>query len=53
MRPDFSPLAEKAGIHGKTLHPVFEPKGNMTAANLFNIIGCLQEQDGVRLRVVA
>ena len=29
------------------------PKGNPTAANLFNIIACLQEQEGVRLRVVA
>jgi len=29
------------------------PKGNPTGANLFNIIACLQEQEGVRLRVVA
>ncbi len=29
------------------------PKGNPTAANLFNIIACLQEQEGVRLRSVA
>ena len=28
------------------------PKGNPTAANLFNIIACLQKQEGVRLRVV-
>jgi len=27
----------------KTLHPIFGPKGNPTAANLFNIIACLQE----------
>jgi hypothetical protein len=37
----------------KTLHQMFGPKGNPTAANLFNIIACLQEQEGVRLRVVA
>jgi len=29
------------------------PEGNPTAANLFNIIACLQEHEGVRLRVVA
>jgi hypothetical protein len=26
--------------------------GNPTAANLFNIIACLQEHEGVRLQVV-
>ncbi len=46
-------LAEKTGIHVKTLHQMFGQKGNPTAANLFNIIACLQEQEGVRLRVVA
>ena len=49
----FPALAEKTGIHAKTLHQMFGPKGNPTAANLFNIIACLQEQEGVRLRVVA
>ena len=49
----FPELAEKTGIHVKTLHQMFGPKGNPTAANLFNIIACLQEQEGVRLRVVA
>jgi DNA-binding phage protein len=49
----FPALAEKTGIHGKTLHPMFGPKGNPTAANLFNIIACLQEHEGVRLQVVA
>jgi DNA-binding phage protein len=48
-----SALAWKTGIHVKTLHQMFGPKGNPTAANLFNIIACLQEQEGVRLRVVA
>lgn len=49
----FPTLAEKTGIHVKTLHQMFGPKGNPTAANLFLIIANLQEQEGVRLRVVA
>jgi DNA-binding phage protein len=49
----FPLLAEKTGIHVKTLHQIFGPKGNPTAANLFNIIACLQEHEGVRLQVVA
>jgi DNA-binding phage protein len=49
----FPELAEKTGIHVKTLHQMFGPKGNPTAAKLFCIIACLQEQEGVRLRVVA
>jgi DNA-binding phage protein len=53
MRSGLPPLAERTGIHGKTLHPVFGPKGNPASANLFNIITCVQEQEGVRLRVVA
>ena len=48
----FPVLAEKTGIHVKTLHQMLGPKGNPTAANLFNVIACLQEQGG-RLRVVA
>jgi hypothetical protein len=43
----------ETGIHVKTPHHMFGPKGNPTAANLFHIIACLQEQEGVRLRVVA
>lgn len=49
----FPALAEKTGIHAKTLHQMFGPKGNPTAANLFRIIASLQEQEGVQLRVVA
>jgi len=48
----FPALAQKTGIHVKTLHQMFGPKGNPTAANLFNIIACLQEHEGVRLQVV-
>jgi hypothetical protein len=36
-----------------TLRPMFGPRGNPAAANLFNIIACLQEHEGVRLQVVA
>ena len=46
-------LARKTGIHVKTLHEIFGPRDNPTAANLFNIIACLQEHEGVRLQVVA
>lgn len=49
----FPELAEKTGIHVKSLHQMFGPKGNPTAANLFNIIVALQEHEGVRLQVVA
>jgi DNA-binding phage protein len=49
----FPELAEKTGLHVKTLHQIFGPKGNPTAANLFNIIACLQESEGIQLRVVA
>jgi DNA-binding phage protein len=49
----FPALAEKTGIHVKTLHQMFGPRGNPTATNLFKIIACLQEHEGVRLQVVA
>jgi DNA-binding phage protein len=49
----FPALAERTGIHVKTLHQMFGLKGNPTAANLFKIIACLQEHEGVRLQVVA
>jgi DNA-binding phage protein len=49
----FPTLAEQTGIHAKTLHQMFGPKGNTTTSNLFKIIACLQEHEGVRLQVVA
>jgi DNA-binding phage protein len=49
----FPALAEQTGIHVKTLHQMFGPKGNPTAAKLFQIIACLQENEGLRLKVVA
>jgi len=32
---------------------MFGPKGNLAAANLFNVVAAPQEHEGVRLRVVA
>ena len=32
---------------------MFGPKGNPAAANLFNIMACLQEHEEIRLQVVA
>jgi DNA-binding phage protein len=49
----FPELAERTGIHVKSLHQMFGPKGNPTAANLFRVLQCLQEEEGVQLRVVA
>jgi len=49
----FSRAGRQTGIHVKTLHQMFGPRGNPTAANLFKIIACLQEHEGVRLQVVA
>jgi DNA-binding phage protein len=49
----FPALAAQTGIHVKTLHQMFGPKGNPTASNLFKIIASLQEREGVRLQVVA
>jgi len=40
-------------VHVKTLHQMFGPKGNPTAAKLFDVVACLQEYEGVRLQVVA
>jgi DNA-binding phage protein len=49
----FPELSERTGIHVKSLHQMLGPKGNPTAANLFNIIAVLQEYEGVKLQVVA
>jgi hypothetical protein len=53
MRSRDGTEATKARLHVKAPHPMFGPKGNPTAANLFSIIACLQEHEGVRLQVVA
>ena len=37
----------------KSLMRMLGPQGNPQARNLFEIIGCLQEREGVQLRVHA
>jgi DNA-binding phage protein len=49
----FPELAARTGIHVKSIHQMLGPNGNPTAANLFNIIACLQEYEGIKLQVVA
>jgi len=49
----FPTLAEQTGIHVKTLHQIFGPKGNPTTSNLLKIVAFLQKHEGVRLQVVA
>jgi len=36
----------------KSIRKIFGPRRNPTAANLFNITACLQQQEGFRLQVV-
>lgn len=47
----FPKLAARTKIHVKTLHQMFGPNGNPTAANLFEIVACLQEEEGLRFEV--
>ncbi len=47
----FPKLAARTGIHVKTLHRMFGPKGNPTARNLFEIVAYLQRAEGVRSEV--
>lgn len=47
----FPKLAARTGIHAKTLHQMFGPKGNPTANSLFEIVAYLQQAEGVRLKV--
>src|SRR5579862_503207 len=47
----FPTLAADTGIHAKTLHRMFGPKGNPTARNLFEIVAYLQRAEGVRSEV--
>ncbi len=55
--PQFSICERSAGgsqrIHMKRLNLMFGPKGNPTATNLFDIIACLPEHEGVKLEVKA
>jgi DNA-binding phage protein len=47
----FPKLAGHTKIHAKTLHQMFGPRGNPTAAKLFRIVAFLQQSEGVRFRV--
>ncbi len=47
----FPELSACTGLHVKTLHQMFGPKGNPTASNLFQIVAYLQRQEGIRLQV--
>jgi hypothetical protein len=47
----FPKLAADTRFHVKTLHQMFGPKGNPTANNLFEIVPCLQQAEGVRFEV--
>ena len=47
----FEQLGEATGTSPKSLIRMFGPKGNPQARNLFAVIGHLQKQAGLRLRV--
>ena len=47
----FEGLSKILGKSGKSLIRMFGPKGNPQASNLFAVINCLQEQEGVHLEV--
>jgi DNA-binding phage protein len=47
----FPKLAEHTGIHAKTLHQMFGPKGNPTARNLFEIVAYLAQAESIRFQV--
>jgi len=49
----FERLGEALGRSPKSLMRMFGPSGNPKAENLLGVIGVLQEETGVRLRVLA
>lgn len=49
----FRQLAEETHRSPKSLMRMFSPSGNPQARNLFEVIGRLQEHEGVRLEVTA
>ena len=49
----FRELGEQTGKSPKSLMRMLGPDGNPQARNLFEIIGCLQEREGLRLTVRA
>ncbi|HZU91082.1 MAG TPA: transcriptional regulator [Stellaceae bacterium] len=49
----FEKLGEATGNQPKSLIRMFGPRGNPQAKNLFNVLGTLQKQAGLRLHVTA
>ena len=49
----FQELGVLTGKAPKSLMRMFGPNGNPQARNLFKIIGCLKEREGLHLRVQA
>jgi hypothetical protein len=49
----FEKLGEATGAPAKSLIRMFGPRGNPQARNLFGVIGYLQREAGVELRVAA
>ena len=49
----FSELGRLADKSPKSLMRMLGPQGNPQARNLFEIIGCLQEREGLHLKVQA
>ena len=47
----FPQVAAHTKLHVKTLHQMLGPKGNPTAANLFEVVAYLQQREGIRLQV--
>ena len=47
----FEKLGEATGTPAKSLIRMFGPRGNPQARNLFGVIGNLQRQSGIELRV--
>ncbi len=47
----FEALSRVSGKSSKSLMRMFGPKGNPQASNLFAVIHCLQEQEGIHLAV--
>lgn len=47
----FPELAVQTDIHAKTLHQMFGPNGNPTAAKLFEVVAYLQRAEGVHFAV--
>jgi DNA-binding phage protein len=47
----FERLAEVTGVPAKSLMRMLGPAGNPTARHIFEVIGYLQEQEGIRFEI--